>query len=229
MGIKFISPAGRLNFPNVTEKKAYREGQKEKYSLELLIPKEPTGVKSDMLCSIGGKMQIMTLSDWLKALKDERDEMIDAAYPKKRPDDSAFLKSIHDGDTWKYSIKEKKGELKKDTYPQYAGCYIIAASNYNIAPNICDASGAPIQDSRNVEVTKETTLKKVRSGFWARISFDQFMYSNDNLGFMCGLKNIQMLREDEVFSGGKTSSANDDFSGAFEEAAMENNKADNFL
>ncbi len=203
MGTKIVSIAGRMSFPALVNPKADQNGV-EKWSLTLLIPKDGSGVPGDDIGNVGGGMVKMTTKEFMAGVK----AAIDAAAAEKWPDANKRPKklrlAIHDGDTWEYSDDGvDAGKLKKDKYPEFAGCWCITATNGRNAPNVVDASGVAITDE-----------KKIVSGHWARMSFNLFAYENKKVGVSCGLLNVMVLRADEPFGSGQ-SEAKDDFGPLF--------------
>lgn len=101
------------------------------------------------------------------------------------------LKStIHDGDT----------EMDLEAYPEFAGHYFLTTTaNTKFPPQIVDRALNPVLDHQ-----------RVYSGVWARVSMVAFAFNTQgNRGISFGLRNVQIVRDGERFSGG--ASASDDF------------------
>lgn len=183
----FVTPEGRLSFPNLYEAKAAQTGAEPKYSCTVLVPKDAPGV-----------------AEWIARLQQGVQARIAEKWPNpdKRP--KSFKFGIKDGDKAMFESGENSGSLKKDKYPEMAGCWVIQATGKN-KPTVVDTAGNPVFDAG-----------QIKAGYWVRMSFNLFAYSNVNVGVGCGLQNVLLVRQDEPF--GSQSRAEDDFSAFFEAA-----------
>jgi len=186
----FVSPEGRLSFPALFEAKAPVPGADPKFSATVLIPKDGAGV-AEFMQKVQAGIMAKVAEKWPN----------EATRPKQ------LRIAIKDGDLVKFESGEMAGTLKKDKYPEMAGCWVIPASSKN-KPGVVDAAGNPI-----------LVADQVKAGYWVRISFNVFAYSNVNVGVSCGLQNVMLVRTDDPF--GQASRAEDDFSAFFNQTGGE--------
>jgi hypothetical protein len=177
---KVMTPEFRGSFVNILapDPRKLKDDGKTQYGITMLIPKT---------ADISGLVAIYKEA----ALEGWPD-------PAKRP--TKLVNPIKDGDTDEYEA----GGLKKDKYPEMAGCWVINASSTR-KPGVVDENVQPIIDP-----------EEIKSGYWYRATVNAFFYKPDakspkkKSGVGIGLINVQKLREDETFGagGGK---AEDDF------------------
>ena len=103
----------------------------------------------------------------------------------KRPNKAAIKIPLRDGD------------IEREDDEAYANAYFVNANSIN-APQIVDVRVQPILDR-----------SEVYSGVYARVSLNFYAFnSNGNRGIVCGLNNLQKIRDGEPL-GGKASAASD--------------------
>lgn len=91
----------------------------------------------------------------------------------------------------------RDGDQERPDSPEYAGCYFINANSAS-APGIVDADRQEIIDR-----------SEVYSGVYGRASINLYAFnSNGNKGIVCGLNNLQKIRDGEPL-GGKSRAADD--------------------
>ena len=120
MSVKVVTGKVRLSYANVWEPKVQSEGQKPKYSVSIIIPKED----KDTLEKINEAI--------LKAI----DEGV-AKFGGKKPNIKAIKTPLRDG-----SIEREDDEA-------YANAFFLNANSYQ-APQIVDRSVQPILDKSEV-------------------------------------------------------------------------------
>ena len=97
----------------------------------------------------------------------------------------------------------KDGDEADD--PAYEGMYFVHAKSNN-KPGVVDKDLDPILDP-----------EEVYSGCWGRASISFYPFDNSgNKGVACALNNIQKIKDDERFGGGRAS-AEDDFADGFDD------------
>lgn len=175
-----VTPEGRMSFPTLFEPRAMQGGD-PKYSVTLLIPKDGRGVDK-----------------WIGQLRAAVQNKIEEKWPNadKRP--AKFKSGIKDGDTCEFDTGANAGKLKKDVYPEMAGCWVIQASSKS-KPKVINKAGQAVGDAA-----------EAYAGRWAMVSFNLFAYDNVNVGVGCGLQNVLLCKDDDKF--GSSSKAEDDFS-----------------
>lgn len=108
---------------------------------------------------------------------------------------------LMDGD----KMEDANGCLKKDTHPEYAGCFVVRPKTKNQVQVIDENGQAVIEPS------------EVYAGRWAQVSVDFYFYSfkdqETNLTkkmVCCSLRGVRLGRHDEKFAGAGLD-ASDDF------------------
>lgn len=187
----FVTPEGRLSFPALFEPKAPVHGAEPKYSATILIPKDGQNVSKDM-----------------KRLRALVDAKIAEKWPNANSRPSKLKMAIKDGDTSEFETGANAGKLRKEKYPEMAGCWVITANTTN-KPNCIDTSGNAI-----------LSPSEVYAGCWVRISLNVFAYDNVNVGIGCGLQNVCKFKDGEPF--GNVSRAEDDFSKFINASGIDN-------
>lgn len=95
----------------------------------------------------------------------------------------------------------RDGDIERPDDETYRNAYFVNA-NSDTAPGVVDADGQPILDT-----------SEVYSGVYVRASINFYAFnSNGNRGIVCGLNNLQKIRDGEPL-GGKAR-AEDDFASA---------------
>ena len=120
MSVKVVTGKVRLSYANVWEPKAQSEGQKPKYSVSIIIPKDD----KDTLEKINEAI--------LKAI----DEGV-AKFGGKKPNIKAIKTPLRDGD------------IEREDDEAYANAFFLNANSYQ-APQIVDRSVQPILDKSEV-------------------------------------------------------------------------------
>jgi Protein of unknown function (DUF2815) len=97
-------------------------------------------------------------------------------------------------DKWADKIpKGLRNPLRDGNEKEYAGFadMLYVSCNADSKPGVIDAACKPITDEA-----------RIYSGCWARLDVNFFGYSKaGNIGIACGLNNIQVLGDDEAFTG----------------------------
>ena len=120
---------------------------------------------------------------------------IQAAYEEGESKLKGNGKSVPALDTIKQPLRD--GDKERPDDEAYANSYFINA-NSSTAPGIVDAARQPIIDR-----------SEVYSGVYGRSSINFYAFnSNGNKGIVCGLNNLQKIRDGEPL-GGKSSAESD--------------------
>lgn len=120
MSVKVVTGKVRLSYANVWEPKAQGEGQKPKYSVSIIIPKEDTE----------------TINKINAAIEKAVDEGV-AKFGGKKPNIKAIKTPMRDGD------------IEREDDEAYANAFFLNANSYQ-APQIVDRSVQPILDKSEV-------------------------------------------------------------------------------
>ena len=186
--MSIVTPEGRLSFPSLFEPKQGYADSPPKYEATILLPKDGEGV-----------------AEFIRSLQAQVKAEIEKKWPNPDNRPGKLRMGIKDGDTVEFENGANAGKLKKEKYPEFAGCWTIHATSKN-APQVVDSTGQFIKSAA-----------QVKAGYWVRISFDIFAYNNKNVGVGCGLHNVLFVRADEPFGGGSNPAA--DFAEFFESQA----------
>lgn len=180
------TPEGRVSFPNLFVPVAPENGQgKAKYSATILIEKTNPEIQK-FLQEVGAEIQAAVEAEWPNA--------------QKRPDIKALPKALKDGDTLKFEKGEKMGRLKKEQYPEMAGCWVLQTSGVK-KPTVIDRSGNPILDESAIE-----------SGMVIRLMCHFYVCNTAQFcGVSCGLDHALLVRDDGVRFGGSAPAATEGF------------------
>jgi len=125
MGIKLVTPEGRISFPHIFSPKE-RDGQASKYECALIIDKS-------------------NAADLISRYKRAVDALIAEKWPDESKRPKKYKQPLKDGD----KAEDSGGNLLKEKYASYEGAYILTARGVN-KPGIVDASGQPIIDPEEV-------------------------------------------------------------------------------
>ena len=166
----FVTPAGRLSFPNLFEPKPPSPGADPKYSCTVLLPKGDKEVK-EFMGRVNDGIMTRIAEKW--------------SNPDRRPAELNY--GIKDGDKAKFTAGVNAGKLKCEKYPEMANSWVIQASTKQ-KPQVLDANGAPV-----------LAASDVYPGCWVRISFNLFAYDNVNVGVSCGLQHVMKVRDGDPF------------------------------
>lgn len=152
----------RLSFVNLFEPKAMKEGDPLKYSVTAIIPKSDT----------------KTVNAIKAAIQAAAEAGAQKHFGGRVP--TNVNNTFKDGDT----DVDDLGELKKNKYPEYEGCYFIRlATKYQ--PKVLDANRNEIIDPT-----------EVYSGCYGRVSMTFFAYSGDGKrGVSASLNNVMKTRD----------------------------------
>lgn len=120
MAVKVITGKTRLSYAHVWEPVAQNEGQKPKYSVSIIIPKEDTE----------------TIKKINEAIAQAVEEGV-AKFGGKKPNIKAIKTPLRDGD------------IEREDDEAYANAYFLNANSYQ-APQIVDKSVQPILDRSEV-------------------------------------------------------------------------------
>ena len=168
-----VTPEGRLSFPALFVPKGMPGGGEAKFSATILIPKN-------------GREAAEFLAKAKAAITAE----VESRWPDKSKRPPALKMPIRDGDKAVFESGENTGGLKKDKYPEYAGCWVLSSQTKR-KPSVIDTAGAQVFEE-----------SKVFAGCWVRLMVHFFAYSNVNVGVSCGLDNVLFVREDAAFGAG---------------------------
>lgn len=172
-----ITPEFRVNFPSVFEPKTpkNKNGQvtgEPKYMVTMMFPKADAA-------QLGAIRQLC-----FNAAIQKYGMRADGQGPNVPP---AFQWPWKDGDT----DKMRDGTLRKDSYPEVAGTYMMEAKS-KFQPGIVDFQLQDIIDKG-----------QFYSGCYARAQVHAYVYDNNgNVGCGLGLDNLQKTRDGERLAGG---------------------------
>ena len=176
----------RLGFVKLFKAEAMNEGDKKKFSCQVLIPKADKGT--------------------IKRIRDAVEAAIVLGVPKfggKRP--SNLKLPLRDGD------EEHPGD--EDYEGMY---FLSANANSDKKPGIIDLNKLPIVENPEAATgfEGEVSPEDVYSGCWAKVSINFYAFNIKNKGIACGLNNVLMLADGVRLSGGASAEADfeDEFS-----------------
>ena len=172
--VVMATPEGRLSFPQVFEpKKGEKPGDKEKFSATILLDKKDPRVQA-WLGVAAAEIQRIVVEEWPSA--------------QGRPDINTLPKALKDGDTLTYEKGAKRGQLKKLSYPEMAGCWVLQTSGIR-KPQVLDkTTGQEIHAAAALE-----------SGMLVKLGCHFYVMNNQNYcGISCGLDSVLFVRDDGV-------------------------------
>lgn len=186
---RMITPEFRVSYPHVFKAHAPKEGDKPKFSVTMLFPKDKA-LMGSYIADYDEKsgqpnLKPRSLKSVLKNAK-----IVEFGSLENVPDD--LESPVTDGD-----VPDKKGEIKEG----YAGHWVIKAStSEDQRPAVVDENGKPI--------TPENAAK-FYPGCWARAYVYAYVYYYPNRqkpmkkGVSFILDHVQKLRDDKSFGGKK--------------------------
>jgi len=166
IGFTEVTPVGVLSFPSLFEKKDFNQGG-TKYLANLMITKTNPGVE-----------------EWVGTIRAHAAECIKALFPEKTPDN--LLMALKDGDTW----KDEYGDLKKEKYPEYEGCWIVTAASKTTKPGV-------FQTNSKGETVTLTDEEEIYAGCLGKLSFRMFAFDHGKKGVSFGLRGFCKTGEGE--------------------------------
>lgn len=156
----------RLSFVNAFEPRAIKEGDEPKYSVTCIIPKSDTKTYERIKAAIQAVAEASAQKH----------------FGGKVPTDPMKISTLKDGDT----DVDSMGELKKNTYPEYANSWVIRVSSKN-APKVLNPDKSEMLDQ-----------EELYSGCYGKVSMTFFAYSaNAKRGISASLGNIMKTRDGE--------------------------------
>jgi len=176
------TPEGRVCFPSVFTARAMNAESKPRYSCTILLQKDDPAAM-DFVRGLGKTITEMARSKW-------PDTSIDS-----------IEKCLYDGDTSTFTSGPKAGQLRKNSYPEMEGCFVLTCNKREDsgAPAVVDQSVQPILNQGDFY-----------AGCYGRMSFQLYTNSTGKLRVAGGLSNVQKTREGEPL-GNAGSRPEDDF------------------
>ena len=154
----------RLSFVNLVEPKAMKEGDTPKYSVTAIIPKTDTATVNAINAAIQAAVEAGAQKHFGGRIPAQVNH------------------TFKDGDT----ATNDMGELYKEKYPEYAGCYFIRLAT-KFKPVILNADKTELNDPT-----------EIYSGMYGRVSMTFFAYSGDGKrGVSAVLNNVMKTRDGE--------------------------------
>lgn len=178
-GFTEVTPVGVLSFPSLFEKKDFKNGNDPKYMANLIIKKTDEGV-----------------AEWVKKIKTHAAECITEMFPDKIPKNLSM--ALKDGDT----DTDEQGELKKDKYPEYEGCWIVTTSSKTNRPGIFTKNA----DGDTIGLDDQ---EAIYAGCLGQLSFRMFAFDNVKKGISFGLRGFCKTGDGEPL--GEATNVKEDF------------------